>query len=143
MRHLRRIVVLVGITSGSLACDNPANPLRHVTVSVAVSSSLIRRGETTQITTTFQNTSWRDAYIPSSSCGPRFTILNEDGEQLPLWPELCTLSLPAPIRLAPGESAQFTGTWDGRDRDGIRTPGDYRVTVTGAAVNAIVVRVVD
>jgi hypothetical protein len=117
--------------------------LRSVTVSLAVSSSLIRGNETTQITTTFQNTGWRDAYIPSKSCGPLFSVVNEDGELLPLGPELCTLELPAPIRLAPGERAQFTGTWDGRDRYGTRTPGDYRITVMSYAVNAVVVRVVD
>ena len=145
MRQLIRTVLIVGTTIGfgSVACDSPVSPFRNVTVSVAVSSSLIRTNEATQITTTFQNTGWRDAYIPSKSCGPRFSIINEKGDPVDLGPEACSLELPPPIRLAPGERAQFTGTWDGRDRRGIRTPGDYRVVVMSADVNSVVIRVLD
>lgn len=143
MRLLTRLPVLIGATIASFACDNPVNPLPNVTASVAVSSSVIRGNETTQITTTFVNTGLRDAHISSKSCGPRFSVINEDGERLSLGSAACTLELPPPLLLAPGERAQFTETWNGRDRYGIRTLGDYRITVNGFDANAAVVRVLD
>jgi hypothetical protein len=141
MLHVIRLVCL-GAMLGSIACDNPANPLRNISVTVSVSSSVIRLNETTQITTTFENVGWRDAYVPSKSCGPLFAIVNAQGERLDLGPEICSLDLPAALRLAPGDRAQFTGTWDGRDRYGTRTPGDYRI-VANAGGSGAVVRVLD
>ena len=142
MRHLIRLISL-SATLGSIACDNPADPLRNVSVTVSVSSSVIRGSETTQITTTFENTGWRDTYVPSRSCGPFFVIVNEHGEYLDLYPELCTLDIPPALRLAPGDRAQFTWTWDGRDRNGKRTPGDYRIVAKVYGGNGAVVRVLD
>ena len=142
MRHLIRLVVFSAVL-GPLACDNPADPLRNVNVTVSVSSSVIRGNESTQITTTFENTGWRDAYVPSRSCGSFFAIVNEQGEFVALDPEACTLDLPRALRLAPGDRAQFTGTWDGRDRHGTRTPGDYRIVARFFDGRGAVVRVLD
>ena len=142
MRHLIRLVGL-SAALGSIACDNPANPLRNLSVTVSVSSSVIRGNETTQITTTFENIGWRDAYVPSRSCGPFFAIVNDQGERVDLGPEACTLDLPPALRLAPGDRAQFTGSWDGRDRHGTRTPGDYRIIANSFGGGGAVVRVLD
>ena len=142
MWHIIRTVVL-GATLGLVGCNHAVSPLRNITVTVSVSSSVIRANETTQITTTLQNTGLEDAYVPSTSCGPLHAIMNEHGEYLPLGPELCTLELPAPLRLAPGDRVQFTASWDGRDRCGTRTPGDYRITAGTFGGNAVVVRVLD
>ena len=142
MRHLIRFVAL-GAALGPIACDNPGSPLRNVNVTVSVSSSVIRSNEITQITTTFENTGWRDAYVPSRACGPFFAIVNAQGQRLDLGPEICTADAPAALRLAPGDRAQFTGTWDGRDRFGNRTPGDYRIVANYFAGSGAVVRVLE
>jgi hypothetical protein len=133
----------LGAVLAVTACNGPVNPIGDVTVTVSASSSIIRGDETTLITTTFQNSGWRDAYIPSKSCGPMFGVMNENGEYLPLGPEACTLEALTPLRLAPGDRAQFTGTWNGRDRNGTRTPGDYRITAGVFGGNAVVVRVLE
>lgn len=142
MRHFIRRVIL-GATLTPLACNDPTSPLRNVAVTVSVSTSVVRANETTQITTTFQNSGWRDTFVPTPSCGPLFSVQNERGDFLALGSGICLLILPPPLRLAPGESAQFTATWDGRDANGTRTPGDYRVTAGALGGNAVVVRVLD
>jgi hypothetical protein len=142
MQTFIRTVVL-GATFSAVACNDPGSPLRDVNVTVSASSSVIRGNESTQIVTTFQNTGGRAVFVPSKSCGPFFGVMNDRGEFLSLGPDACSLELPPPIRLAPGERAQFTGTWDGRDRYGTRTPGDYRISARAFGGNAVVVRVLD
>jgi hypothetical protein len=142
MRKTLHLIAL-GSAFSAVACSDPASPLDNVTVTVSASSSVIRGNETTEIVTSFQNTGWRDVLVPSRSCGPWFTVRNKEGAFLALGPEACLADAPLPLRLAPGERAQFTGTWDGRDRFGIRTPGDYRITAGIFGGNAVVVRVLD
>ena len=143
MQRLIRSLAVLGAAAIPVACNDPVNPLPGVDVSLAVSSSIIRGNETITVTTTFQNVGRREAFVPSKSCGPLFSVLAEDGQPVDLWAGACTLDLPPPLRLRPGERAQFTGRWDGRDRRGIRTPGDYRLTVRWFGGNAVVVRVLE
>jgi hypothetical protein len=143
MPRLIRTLVVLGCLVIPVACNDPGNPLPGVDVSLSVSSSIIRDNETITVTTTFQNIGWREAFVPSKSCGPLFSVIAADGQPLELWAGPCSLELPPPLRLRPGERAQFTGTWDGRDRHGIRTPGDYRLAVRTFGGNAVVVRVLE
>src|SRR5687768_11025434 len=77
MQRLLRTLVVLGSVVIPMACNDPGNPLPGVDVSLSVSSSIIRGNETITVTTTFQNIGWREAFVPSKSCGPLFSVISQ------------------------------------------------------------------
>ncbi|MEO7999183.1 MAG: hypothetical protein ABI852_17155 [Gemmatimonadaceae bacterium] len=108
------------------ACQSSTEPSvadLKVTTTVSSTSSSVTA---LTIATTVTNESSRTITLEISNCPRRFRVETLAGSQVALASQLCTLAA-VMKSLPPGASHSFNNQWDGRDGNGIRLSGSYRV----------------
>lgn len=122
-----RLLLVVALA----ACSDIAG-LDRLVITVAVNPDHIAAGGTTVITVRITNPTATAIEVPDYHCSAPFEIANGDGDVVAgNEPIFCTLELRPPTVLAPFQSIERRGTWNGQRRTGVGPPSVFEPVPAG------------
>ena len=107
--NLRRLTC-AALALPLVACSEPTVSDKGVEVTLTVDRTVLRPGETAQVTVVASNRGTRAVTINSAGCPASFVVLDQGGALITPGPQICTLSAVS-RELAPGESYAFQHVW--------------------------------
>ena len=107
--NLRRLTC-AALALPLLACSEPTVSDKGVEVTLTVDRTVLRPGETAQVTVVASNRGTRAVTINSGGCPASFVVLDQGGALITPGPQICTL-IAVSRELAPGESYAFQHAW--------------------------------
>jgi len=133
MPHVRRIApaVLIAIS----ACNDPTSVDRFVDVSLSTDREIVSSSTPAVITVVLANHGQRTVATAdprSYACMPPYTVMNDQGDEVPPPVRFCALPAYMSVTLAPGATMTIQATWSAERPDGQLTnspvaPGQYRL----------------
>ena len=132
----QRLSILIALLF-VIACEGATDPASKLVLTLTSDRTSLSAGDTAHLTLTIVNHSSVTIPIPSSSCGPFFTVTDAAGRRSGPPARMCDLILRQPIDLAAGQSLTLHDTWaaDSGNASASRTlrvqPGIY--TIRGIA----------
>lgn len=102
--------MLAGLAFTVAGCSEPTASDRGVEVALTVDRSVLRPGDTAQLTVTATNRGPRTVSINGGACPGAFVVLDANGALAGPGSRMCTLVLIV-RELAPGETYTFRDTW--------------------------------
>jgi hypothetical protein len=93
-----------------VACSEPTVSDKGVEVTLSVDRTVLRPGETAQVTVVAANRGARAVTIASTGCPAAFVVVDRAGAVIRPGPQICTL-IASTLELAAGESHSFRYAW--------------------------------
>ena len=132
----QRLSILIALVF-VIACEGATDPESKLALTLTSDRTSLSAGDTAHLTLTIANRSSVTIPIPSSSCGPFFTVTDAAGRSSGPPVRMCDLALRQPVELAAGQRLTLYDVWaaDSGNASAGRTlrvqPGTY--TIRGIA----------